>query len=460
MASRAKSVYQCSECGYESAKWYGKCPGCGAWNTMQETIHEPPATPFAAAHRSGGSSRSIARPLPISEIRTDDEVRYQTGVSELDRVLGGGIVKGSLILISGEPGIGKSTILLQICQYLGRTLRILYVSGEESARQLRLRADRLGVDSQNLLVLTETDIQSVLEQVRVIKPDLLMVDSIQTMNFAELNSSPGSVTQVRECTNAIMHVAKDLEIPAILVGHVNKDGAIAGPKVLEHIVDAVLYFEGDRQMSYRILRAVKNRYGSTNEIGVFDMGENGLHQVSNPSQAMLEGRPENVSGTCVTCVIEGSRPILAEIQGLATTSGFGNPRRMSTGFDNNRMNLLLAVLEKRAGYYFSNLDAYLNVVGGLRLDDPACDLAVAMAMVSSLKDRPVAGDTVVFGEVGLAGEIRSVQHIDMRIREAQRMGFCKCILPWHSLRQINGSPKDMTLIGVKNVREAFAAVQS
>ena len=302
--------------------------------------------------------------------------------------------------------------------------------------------------------------QYVVEEIRSEQPDLVMIDSIQTMNFAELNSSPGSVTQVRECTNAIMHVAKDLEIPAILVGHVNKDGAIAGPKVLEHIVDAVLYFEGDRQMSYRILRAVKNRYGSTNEIGVFDMGENGLHQVSNPSQAMLEGRPENVSGTCVTCVIEGSRPILAEIQGLATTSGFGNPRRMSTGFDNNRMNLLLAVLEKRAGYYFSNLDAYLNVVGGLRLDDPACDLAVAMAMVSSLKDIPVAEDAVVFGEVGLAGEIRSVQHIEMRISEAQRMGFCKCILPWPSLRQVSGSRKGMTLIGVKNVREAFAAVQA
>ena len=427
---------------------------------MQEVLREPTPSPSTAARRSGGSSQSMARPLSIREIRMDDEVRYQTGVSELDRVLGGGIVKGSLILISGEPGIGKSTILLQICQYLGQTLRILYVSGEESARQLRLRADRLGVDSQNLLVLTETDIQSVLEQVREIKPDLLMIDSIQTMNFAELNSSPGSVTQVRECTNAIMHVAKDLEIPAILVGHVNKDGAIAGPKVLEHIVDAVLYFEGDRQMSYRILRAVKNRYGSTNEIGVFDMGENGLHQVSNPSQAMLEGRPENVSGTCVTCVIEGSRPILAEIQGLATTSGFGSPRRMSSGFDNTRMNLLLAVLEKRAGYYFSNLDAYLNVVGGLRLDDPACDLAVAMAMVSSLKDIPVAEDAVVFGEVGLAGEIRSVQHIEMRISEAQRMGFCKCILPWHSLRQVSGSRKGMTLIGVKNVREAFAAVQA
>lgn len=427
---------------------------------MQEELREPVATAAAKRRNAGdGAARGVAHPLPIREIRMDDEVRYHTGISELDRVLGGGIVKGSLILISGEPGIGKSTILLQICQHLGQTLRVLYVSGEESARQLRLRADRLGVDSENLLVLTATDVQAVLEQVRETRPDLLMIDSIQTMNFTELNSSPGSVTQVRECTNAIMHVAKDLEIPAILVGHVNKDGAIAGPKVLEHVVDAVLYFEGDRQMSYRILRAVKNRYGSTNEIGVFDMGENGLHQVSNPSEAMLAGRPENVSGTCVTCVMEGSRPVLAEIQGLATTSGFGNPRRMATGFDNNRMNLLLAVLEKRAGYYFSNLDAYLNVVGGLRLDEPACDLAVALAMISSLKDIPVAEDVVAFGEVGLAGEVRSVQHVDMRMGEAERMGFHKCILPWHSLKQVTAAHNGVKAIGVKSVREAFAAIQ-
>jgi DNA repair protein RadA/Sms len=348
---------------------------------------------------------------------------------------------------------------MQICQYLGNTLKILYVSGEESSRQIKLRANRLGVDSENLYILTETDIQRVMEIVREEKPDLLMIDSIQTMNQTELNSSPGSVAQVRECTNAIMHTVKELEIPAILVGHVNKDGAIAGPKVLEHIVDAVLYFEGDRQMSYRILRAVKNRYGSTNEIGVFDMNEDGLHQVKNPSASMLSGRPQNVSGTCVTCVMEGSRPILAEIQALATTSGFGNPRRMATGFDYNRMNLLLAVLEKRAGYYFSNLDAYLNVVGGLHLDEPACDLGVAMALVSSLKDVPLADDAVVFGEVGLTGEIRSVMHVEQRISEAERMGFQKCILPWYSLKQVNANCCGMKLIGVKNVRDAFAALQ-
>jgi DNA repair protein RadA/Sms len=452
MAMKSKSVYICSECGFESAKWYGKCPGCGQWNCMNEEIKEV-AKKSAATY----ASHSIARPVSLNEISTTDEERYYTGLTELDRVLGGGIVKGSLILISGEPGIGKSTILLQICEYLGRSLKILYVSGEESSRQIKLRAARLGVQSDNLYILTETDIQCVIEQIRTDKPDLVMIDSIQTMNFTDLNSSPGSVTQVRECTNAVMRAAKALEIPTIIVGHVNKDGAIAGPKVLEHIVDAVLYFEGDRQMSYRILRAVKNRYGSTNEIGVFDMGDNGLQQVDNPSLALLSGRPKNVSGTCVTCVIEGSRPILAEIQGLATTTGFGNPRRMATGFDYNRMSLLLAVLEKRAGYYFSNLDAYVNVVGGLRLDEPASDLAVAMSLVSSLKDVPINDDAIVFGEIGLAGEIRSVTHIDARISEAARLGFKKCILPYHNLKQVNSKYSEIELIGVKNVREAFEA---
>ncbi len=452
MASKSKNVYICSECGFESAKWYGKCPGCGQWNCMNEEIKE-----IVSKNSMGNASRSISRPVAINEISTTDEERYHTGLTELDRVLGGGIVKGSLILISGEPGIGKSTIILQICEYLGKKLKILYVSGEESSRQIKLRAARLGVHSENLYVLTETDIQYVIEQIRSDQPDLVMIDSIQTMNFTDLNSSPGSVTQVRECTNAVMRAVKSLEIPTILVGHVNKDGAIAGPKVLEHIVDAVLYFEGDRQMSYRILRAVKNRYGSTNEIGVFDMGDNGLHQVDNPSLAMLSGRPKNVSGTCVTCIIEGSRPILAEIQGLATTTGFGNPRRMATGFDYNRMSLLLAVLEKRAGYYFSNLDAYVNVVGGLRLDEPASDLAVAMSLVSSLKDVAISDDAIVFGEIGLAGEIRSVTHIDARISEAERLGFKKCVLPFHNLKQVNTKFSEIKLIGVKNVREAFEA---
>ena len=453
MAAKAKTTYVCTSCGFESVKWYGKCPGCGEWNTMEEQLRE--ATPTKS--KGSFSASHVSHPIPITGLDETEEHRYHTGMSELDRVLGGGIVKGSLVLISGDPGIGKSTILLQICQYLGRELKVLYVSGEESGRQIKLRATRLGVTTPNLLVMTETDIQAVAEEIRSLKPDLVMIDSIQTMNFTDLNSSPGSVTQVRECTNAIMRCCKPLDIPTIIVGHVNKDGAIAGPKVLEHIVDAVLYFEGDRQMTYRILRAVKNRYGSTNEIGVFDMGENGLHQVDNPSEAMLAGRPVNVSGTCVTCVMEGSRPILAEIQGLATTTGFGNPRRMSTGFDYNRRNLLLAVLEKRAGFYFSNLDAYINVVGGLRLDEPAADLAVAMSLISSLKDISIREDAIVFGEVGLAGELRSVTHIDARISEAARLGFRRCILPYHCLKKTHGQMDTIELIGVKNLREAFDA---
>lgn len=458
MAVKSKLIYVCSNCGYETAKWAGKCPDCGEWNTLEETVKTPAISNKASGTVSMSGAVSLNRPQTIQEIDTNDELRYHTGLSELDRVLGGGLVKGSLILISGDPGIGKSTILLQICEYLGQNLRILYVSGEESARQIKLRAGRLGVSSPNLRILSETDVQLVVEHIRTEKPDIVMIDSIQTMNFTDLNSSPGSVTQVRECTNAILRCSKAMDIPAILVGHVNKDGAIAGPKVLEHIVDAVLYFEGDRQMTYRILRAVKNRYGSTNEIGVFDMGENGLRQIENPSQAMLSGRPKNASGTCVTAVMEGTRPLLAEIQGLATTSGFGTPRRMSTGFDYARMALILAVLEKRAGFYFSNLDAYLNVVGGLRIDEPAVDLAVAMSLVSSLKDTPIRDDTVVFGEIGLAGELRSVSHIEARVSEAFRLGFTRCVLPFHSLKGIDLKRfSGMELIGVKNVREAFDA---
>lgn len=400
--------------------------------------------------------RRVSRATPIHEISSSEEERYKTGFSELDRVLGGGIVKGSLNLLSGDPGIGKSTILLQICQNLGDTHKILYVSGEESARQIKLRALRLGVDRENLYILTETDVQLILEQIHTEQPDLVIIDSIQTMNLTELNSSPGSITQVRECTNLLMHGCKSLDIPVFLVGHVNKDGAVAGPKVLEHIVDAVLYFEGDRQMSFRILRAVKNRYGSTNEIGVFDMGENGLTQVENPSEAMLAGRPHHVSGTCVTCVMEGSRPLLAEIQGLATSTGFGNPRRMATGFDYNRMNLLLAVLEKRGGYFFSNLDAYVNIVGGLRLDEPASDLAVALALLSSLKDTPIREDTIAFGEIGLAGELRAVSQAQARISEAARLGFSRCILPYHNLKSISQPPAGIELIGARSIREAFS----
>ncbi len=456
MAGKSKVIFQCSECGYETPKWTGKCPECGAWNSMVEVLQAPSIQKASASRPSGVS---FSHSVGINEISTEDEHRYHTGLSELDRVLGGGIVKGSLVLISGDPGIGKSTMLLQICEQLGKELQILYVSGEESARQIKLRATRLGVQNPNLKVLTETDVQYIAEEIRTEKPDLVMIDSIQTMNHTDLNSSPGSITQVRECTNLMTRCAKSLDIPIIIVGHVNKDGAIAGPKVLEHIVDAVLYFEGDRQMTYRILRAVKNRYGSTNEIGVFDMGENGLKEVENPSQAMLSGRPVGASGTCVTAIMEGSRPILAEVQGLATTSGFGTPRRMSTGFDYNRMALILAVLEKRAGFYFSNLDAYINVVGGLRLDEPSADLAVAMALISSLKDIPIREDTVVFGEIGLAGELRSINRVDLRISEAARLGFSRCVIPYHNLKGISRSD-GIEIIGARTIRDAYEAASS
>lgn len=457
MAGKVKNLYVCSQCGFETPKWYGKCPGCGEWNTFTEEIRETVKSGTLKPEKR--ISSSYIKPMKINEITTDDEQRYFTGSKELDRVLGGGIVKGSLVLLGGDPGIGKSTILLQICNHLGNKLKILYISGEESRRQLKLRAMRLNVNCENLYVLTETDVEVAAEFIRSEKPDLVMVDSIQTMNFTELNSSAGSVTQVRECTNILMRTAKALDIPVIIVGHVNKDGAIAGPKVLEHIVDAVLYFEGDRQMSYRILRAVKNRYGSTNEIGVFQMNDSGLSEVENPSMMLLSGRPKNVSGTCVACTMEGTRPILAEVQGLATTSGFGNPRRMSTGFDYNRMSLILAVLEKRAGYYFSNLDTYINIVGGLRLDEPAADLAVAMALVSSLKDTAINDRALTFGEIGLAGEIRSVSHAEARISEAARLGFTRCVLPMHNLKTISQEKyKDIELIGVRTLREAFEAL--
>ena len=452
--AKVKSVYICSDCGYESPKWYGKCPSCGEWNTMSEELVSKQSS---ASVKATKSISSYSSPLKITEITTEDEHRYKTDLKELDRVLGGGIVKGSLILLGGDPGIGKSTIILQICKKLCENLRVLYVSGEESQKQIKLRSERLGVSSENLFVLTETDAEIVAEVIRQQKPDMVMIDSIQTMCISELSSSAGSITQVRECTNLFMRVSKSLDIPMFIVGHVNKEGSIAGPKVLEHIVDAVLYFEGDKQMSYRILRAVKNRYGSTNEIGVFQMTDTGLEEVENPSMMLLSGRPKNVSGTCVACTMEGSRPILAEVQGLVSSTSFGNPRRMSTGFDFNRLMLIIAVLEKRAGYYFNGSDTYINVIGGLKLDEPATDLAVAMALVSSLKDVPIAENALAFGEIGLAGEIRSVSHAQERINEAVRLGFNRIIVPYHNLKRINNN-SDVQIIGVKNIREAFEAL--
>ena len=454
--AKSKSLYICSECGYESAKWYGKCPGCGEWNTMNEQVVSVSAGSSKAKRNSGAYAAKVMR---LNEISGDIERRISTGVSEFDRVLGGGIVEGSLVLISGDPGIGKSTILLQICEHLGKSRNVLYVSGEESASQIKLRAGRLGVTTENLGILAETDIGVIVETIKTSKPDVVIIDSIQTMVYDEISSTAGSITQVRECTNILMHLAKSLEIPILVVGHVNKDGAIAGPKVLEHIVDTVLYFEGERNYSYRILRGVKNRFGSTNEIGVFEMKQNGLQEVENPSLLMLSGRPKNVSGTCVACVMEGSRPILAEVQGLVTATGFGTPRRMSTGFDYNRMAMILAVLEKRAGYYFNSMDTYINVIGGLRLDEPAADLTVAMALVSSLKDIVVKDDIIAFGEIGLAGEIRAVNNCELRISESVRLGFDKCIIPFHNYKGLSKNVKvSADIVPVRSVREAFNAI--
>ena len=454
----AKTLYVCNQCGYETSKWMGKCPGCNAWNTFeeQEILPQPKSQKGRLDERKAIHDNEIYR---IDEIDTTDEIRYFTGVSELDRVLGGGIVKGSLVLLGGDPGIGKSTLLLQICAHLGAENRVLYISGEESEGQLKLRADRLGVHSHNLFVLCENDLDTALAAMQQEKPDIVIVDSIQTMSLSEVASAAGSVTQVRECTAAIMRVAKRMDIPVFIVGHVNKDGAIAGPKVMEHIVDCVLYFEGDRHSSYRLLRCVKNRYGSTNEIGVFEMGDKGLVEVENPSQMLLSGRPVNVSGACVACTIEGTRPMLAEVQGLVAPTGFGNPRRMATGFDNNRLALILAVLEKKAGYIFSSLDTYVNVVGGLWLDEPAVDLPVALALISGLKDVAIDPHAIAFGEIGLTGEVRSVSNADLRVAEAVRMGFTHVVVPYHNVSSI--APREgVTIVGVKTVREAFEALQN
>ena len=455
MASKIKSVFVCNECGYKSAKWYGQCPSCGEWNTMEETAESPSASSSKAKNTVFNRSRVVN----INDIAAETEHRYKTGMNELDRALGGGIVKGSLVLLSGDPGIGKSTLLLQICESLGKEHSILYVSGEESAHQIKLRANRLGVYSDNLFVLCETDAEYICEYISAEKPDIVMIDSIQTMSITELNSAPGSVVQVRECTNLYMRTAKSLNIPTILVGHVNKDGNIAGPKVLEHIVDTVLYFEGERNLSYRILRAVKNRFGSTNEIGVFEMLDKGLSEVENPSMMLISGRPENTSGSCIACVMEGSRPILAEVQGLVSASGFGNPRRMSNGFDYNRMSMLLAVVEKRAGYFVGNMDCYVNVVGGLKIDEPASDLPVALSIISSLKDTVIRNDVISFGEIGLGGEIRSVTNAEQRVSEAKRLGFNRCVIPYHNLKKLSaGVKKGIEVIGVKNIRQAYEAV--
>jgi len=458
--AKQKVIYVCTECGYESAKWNGKCPECGEWNTFSEEVREQ-TKPVAAGKNSYAAALvSDQDAVPIDDIDITDELRYDVGISELNRVLGGGLVKGSAVLLGGDPGIGKSTLLLQVCGKLCSKMKVLYISGEESRTQIKLRAKRLGVGGQNLLVANKTDLSAVLALVDNIKPDVVMVDSIQTISSEAISSSPGSVSQVKECALMITRQAKMAGIPVILVGHVNKDGAIAGPKVLEHIVDTVLHFEGDRNYAYRVLRAEKNRFGSTNEIGLFEMRSGGLVDVENPSQALLSERPHGVSGNCVCCTMEGSRPILAEVQALVTKTGFGQPRRTSTGFDFNRTALIIAVIEKRIGYFLGGMDSYINVVGGLRLDEPACDLPVALAVLSGLTDTVISDRLIAFGEIGLAGELRSVSNVEARVHEAIRQGFDCCILPEQCVRVLpENLKKRIRLFGVKNLYEAFAVVR-
>lgn len=462
---KLKSVFVCTECGEVSPRWMGRCPSCGAWNTMVEdvVVQEPKTTSKAVksslSARVPGVTSLVAQNL--DEISTTEEKsRIVTGIGELDRVLGGGIVLGSVVLLGGEPGAGKSTLLLQLCGAISANHNVLYITGEESTRQIKLRANRLQVHQQNVSLAAETDIDEICGLIEQMKPDLAVIDSIQTMHCSDVSSSSGSVSQVKECTARLLAVAKSQEIPTFIVGHVNKDGAIAGPKVMEHIVDTVLYFEGDKTLPYRVLRAAKNRYGSTNEIGMFDMTSSGLVEIANPSQQLLDGRPMGISGNCVACTMEGTRPILSEIQALVTKSGLTNPRRTASGFDYNRANLLLAVLEKRAGFFFGNLDVYINIVGGLRLDETACDLAVCLAIVSSLMDKPIGDKTIAVGEVGLAGEVRSVTHLESRLREAQRIGFERAIVPSQGLSQIN--PADfpgLELVGVRYLRGAIEEIK-
>ncbi len=450
----AKTKFVCQQCGYESPKWMGKCTNCGNWNCFEE---ETVVSTSISNKVNISNSKSTAKAYKLSEIDVNDEIRFHTGVSELDRVLGGGIVKGSVVLLGGDPGIGKSTLLMQICQYLGDSLSVMYISGEESARQLKLRADRLGVNTNNLQIIANTDVESIVSTIMQVKPDIVMIDSIQTMSIGSVTSSPGSIVQVRESTNVFLRVAKGEDIPIIIVGHVNKDGAIAGPKVLEHIVDTVLYFEGERNLSYRILRAVKNRFGSTNEIGVFEMQDVGLAEVENPSQMLLSGRPTDVSGICVACIMEGTRPILVEVQALVTKTGFGTPRRAANGYDYNRLNLILAVLEKRVGYFFSNLDTYINIIGGIRLDEPAADLAIAISLISSLTDKAVDCEVIAFGEIGLGGEVRSISGIHQRVKEAQRLGFTKAIVPQTCVSKLKDI--DIEIVGVSNIKQAIGYIK-
>ena len=452
--AKSKTVFFCTVCGNETPKWQGRCPACGAWNTLEEHVQKPSSATPAARSGPLGASRS---PKRLSQIDAGSEIRFSTGLGELDRVLGGGAVAGSLVLVGGAPGIGKSTLLLQICTRLCQERRVLYVSGEESESQLKLRAARLKVEPENLYILSETRLSDILEAVEELKPDILIVDSIQTLCSEENDSAPGSVSQVKDCTMALMRLSKNQGVTVFVVGHINKDGNIAGPKVLEHMVDCVLYFEGDANTSYRLLRAAKNRFGSTNEIGVFEMLDDGLTEVPNPSQMLLSGRPEGASGTCVACVMEGTRPVLAEVQVLVAKTALNVPRRTADGFDFNRAVLLLAVAERRGGMKLSALDAYINVIGGLRLDEPGADLPVILAAASSYRDQPIDHDLAAIGEVGLTGEVRAVAHLNQRLAEAARLGFTKCVIPRGGGEKLE-IPKGMTVYRVRNIREAIETV--
>ncbi|MBQ9080443.1 MAG: DNA repair protein RadA [Clostridia bacterium] len=452
-----KTIFVCSECGYVSPKWMGKCQACGAWNTMTEEAPTPPQAKSSAVKRNaiaGGVSHAVT----LSTYEIPEYFRDSTGMGEFDRVLGGGLVDGSVVLLSGEPGIGKSTLLMQISAALGESKKVMYISGEESGGQLKLRSRRLGIVGDNIYLLTETNIDSILAEVDKIKPDILIVDSIQTIYSPESASSPGSVTQVKECALAFIARSKNTGFSTILVGHVNKEGGIAGPKVLEHMVDAVLCFEGDRQQTYRIIRAVKNRYGSTNEIGVFEMTDKGLEEVPNPSEMLLAGRPKDTPGNCALCSIEGTRPIIAEIQALVTPTVFPSPRRTANGIDYNRMYLILAVLEKRLGLRFSANDVYLNVIGGLELDEPAADMSVALAMISSLTDKVIPDDLIALGELGLSGECRAVSNLDARLHEAARLGFTRAVVPYRNTERRNRD-FDIELIPVKTIYDALRVLK-
>lgn len=456
MAKGNKTVFFCQNCGYESAKWMGQCPGCRQWNTFVEEVVDTKKITSGSQH---AASHTDIRPISLQEIRTDKEDRVTSGIRELDRVLGGGIVPGSLTLVGGDPGIGKSTLLLQVCRKLSLGgHKVLYISGEESLRQIKLRADRIGTFNEQLQLLCETNLSLIEEVIKRGKPEIVVIDSIQTMYSEEVSSAPGSVSQVRAATSVFLQIAKGYTISIFLVGHVTKDGNVAGPRVLEHMVDAVLYFEGDRHASYRILRGVKNRFGSTNEIGVFEMRQEGLTEVANPSEFMLSGRPEDASGSVVACSMEGTRPILIEVQALVCRSNFGIPRRTAAGTDFNRVNLLMAVLEKRARFNLSDYDAYVNIAGGIKMNEPAIDLGIVLALVSSYKDIAVDEKTAVFGEVGLSGEVRSVNMSEQRVSEVKKLGFEKVILPAASMKGL-ANVTGIRLVPVANVKEAIEAIR-